>query len=55
MPKRFGSGADSTSIQVPGMLGATSTTPQPTYTEKSVGLPVAVYKQSTDEKEDFTS
>lgn len=55
MPKRFGSGADSTSVQVPGMLGATSTAPQPTYIEKSIELPVAVYKQSTDEKEDFTS
>ena len=42
-------------VQVPGTLGDTSTTPQLTYTEKSIGLPVAVYKQSTDEKEDFTS
>lgn len=50
MPKRFGNRDDSASVQVPGMLGVTSRTPQPTHREKSVGLTVAVYKQSTDEK-----
>lgn len=52
MPKKIGNGADSTLVQMPGMLGATSTTPQPPppRPEKSVALPVAVYKQSTVEK-----